>query len=154
MISLVEKEASVTPIKRRRRRATPAPTPVIAERVGVVDQVRVACSRRHRLATVFGCLIGAIVPFAIFCVAHSELKSWTDPKALLVLGGLAYSARTVYQWGRLAFESGLKALGFTVLLEGIMVTSSQQWLAITVLVYLCAINAIATGVTLARGAQS
>lgn len=46
----------------------------------------------------------------------------------------------------------MKALGFTVLLEGVMTCSGQQWLAITALCYLCTINAIATGVTLARGA--
>lgn len=122
---------------------------------GIVDQVRVALSREHRLATMIGALLGAVVPFATFCVAHRELDTaapWTDPRAALVVGGLIFSARTVYQWGQLALGSGLKAFGFTVLLEGIMVASAQPWLAIVALVYLCAINAVATGTTLARGA--
>lgn len=122
---------------------------------GIVDQVRIAFSRNNRLATVIGGLLGAIVPLATFMVAHEELGAtpWLNPMSLLVLGGLLYSARTVYQWGRLAFGSWAKALGFTVLLEGVMTCSAQPWLAITALVYLCAINAIATGVTLTRGVK-
>lgn len=121
---------------------------------GVVEQVRTALRKEHLLATVIGMLLGAIVPLATFAVAHNELTfepGVPDPRALLVLGGLVFSARTVYVWGRLALGSPLKAAGFTVLIEGVMVGSAQTWLAILALVYLCLINAIATGVTLARG---
>ena len=122
---------------------------------GIVDQVRTAFSRDHRLATVVGILLGAIVPLATFTVAHNEVD-WAqplNPAVAFVVGGLVYSARTVYDWGRLAFVSAPKAVGFTVLLEGSMVASQTGWLSIAALVYLCAINAIATGVTLARGSM-
>lgn len=153
-----------SPIKTRRAPATPSSA--IRKHVGVVEQVRIACSRQYRLATVIGCLLGAIVPFSTFMIAHHELLSEVNLQALsagewpgfrflvsaaLVLGGLLFSAKTVYQWGELALSSKVKAVGFTILLEGVMTTSSQEWLSITALVYLCAINAIATGVTLARG---
>lgn len=128
----------------------------IRRNAGVVEQVRIACSRQHRLATFIGALIGAIVPFCTFMIAHNEMPEadWAWRFVLcvaLVAGGLLYSARTVFQWGELALASRAKALGFTVLLEGVMTCSQQDWLSVTALVYLCAINAIATGVTLARG---
>jgi hypothetical protein len=124
----------------------------IKRNVGVVEQVRIALRPEFRLATFVGVLLGAIVPLVTFAVAHSELDPWcADPLWLLVLGGLLFSARTVYVWGCLALGSPVKAAGFTVLIEGAMVLSSQEWLSITALVYLCGINAIATGVTLARG---
>lgn len=132
-------------------------TPNRRVKLGVVDQVRLACARKSRVGTIVGALLGGLVPFATFMIAHQELdlaSPWTDPLALLVLGGLLYSATTVYQWGKLALTSRVKAFGFVVLVEGVMVCSSQQWLAVTALVYLILINAIATGVTLTQGARS
>jgi hypothetical protein len=64
------------------------------------------------------------------------------------LGGLVYSAKTVWQWGTVAFQNAFKALGFVILLEDVMVTSHIPWLSITALVYLMAINGIATGCNL------
>jgi hypothetical protein len=122
---------------------------------GIVDQVRIAMSRQYRLATLIGAALGAIVPLSTFAIVHVEIDpsaNWYEqPDMLIVAGGLIYSARTVYQWGRMAFSSAAKAIGFTVLLEGVMTLSSQPWLSGLALVYLCAINAIATGTTLARG---
>ena len=147
----------VTPIRMTSRRPPPrrGPEP-IRRNAGVVEQVRVACSRQHRLATFVGALLGAVVPFSTYMIAHNEMPdadwSWRFVLCVaLVAGGLLYSARTVFQWGELALTSRAKALGFTVLLEGVMTCSQQDWLSVTALVYLCAINAIATGVTLARG---
>jgi hypothetical protein len=62
-------------------------------------------------------------------------------------------ARTVYEWARLAFVSPVKALGSTVLLEGVMTCSSVDWLSYAALGYLIGVNAIAAGVTLALGAR-
>lgn len=118
---------------------------------GIVEQVRVALSPAHRLATMIGAALGAIVPLSTFVVLHGELGELdTDPRWLVVIGGLLYSATTVYRWGRLAFASPIKAVGFTVLVEGVMTLSTQTWLAVLALSYLCVINAVATGVTLAR----
>ena len=127
----------------------------IKRTIGIVDQVRVALSRQHRLATAIGALLGAAVPVSTFALMHQEIPPewYTEPRTLIVLGGLIYSALTVYRWGRMAFNSTVKAVGFTVLLEGVMTLSSQGWLSAMALGYLCAINAIATGVTLAQGAS-
>lgn len=127
----------------RRRRTTKS----------VVEQVRTAMKPRNRLAAAMGFLLGGFVPLASFVLAHYEVDPgaaiWTQLPAALVLGGLTYSAKTVYDWGRLAFELPVKALGFVVLLEGVMVASSTPWLAFTALGYLIGINGVATGCTLA-----
>jgi hypothetical protein len=84
-------------------------------------------------------------------VAHREVDTGTAHglvSLLLVLGGLVFSAKTVFQWGQLAFQHGGKALGFTVLMEGVMTMSHTPWLALAALGYLTAINGLATGCTL------
>jgi len=129
-----------------------------ARPAGVVQQVRMAFSRRNRLAAGVGAALGSIVPLASYWLAHHEVfrsvELWTQLPAWLVAGGLLYSALTVFAWGRAAFGSGAKALGFCVLLEGVLLSSQTTWLAVIALGYLIAINAIATGCSLARQATS
>lgn len=117
---------------------------------GIIAQIHIAA--RSPLPAVIGALLGALVPSATFMVGHYELVSWTEPKALIVLGGLVFSALTVFRWGRLAFGSPVKALGFVVLAEGVMTFCSTAWLSVVALGYLVLINAIATGCTIALGA--
>lgn len=161
MLKLTSVPAPTTATSKRapRRAATPAdPT----TDVGIVRQVRIACDPRNRLAVAAGAWLGALVPLAVYVVAHLDLDvagalasghldAARYPALALVLGGLAYSATTVYQWGAMAFNNRAKAVGFAVLTEGVMTLSHQTWLAVIALVTLCGINAIATGVTLVRG---
>lgn len=129
-----------------RRRPSDAP--------GVVFQVKVALRPKARLATALGFLLGGFVPLATYEVAHREIGSdslYAQLATYLVLGGLVFSMATVYAWGKLAFRVPVKALGFVVLLEGVMVTSHIGWLSIAALAYLVCINGIATGCTLAKG---
>jgi VIT1/CCC1 family predicted Fe2+/Mn2+ transporter len=139
------------------RSSLPEATSASAARTNAVDQVRIALRPRNRLATFLGFLLGGFVPLASFFVAHFELTAitplYTQRALYLVLGGLAYSAKTVWQWGTVAFQNAFKALGFVVLLEGVMVTSHILWLSIAALVYLMAINGIATGCNLTAKAS-
>ncbi|HTA90913.1 MAG TPA: hypothetical protein VK745_15085 [Polyangiaceae bacterium] len=121
--------------------------------LGVVAQVRRAFARGNRLAAVVGLLLGGFVPLAVYVVARGESGAFAGHERAwaLITGGLIYSARTVFQWGKLAFTSAFKSLGFVVLLEGVMVTSTTHWLALVALVYLIAINGVATACTLGLG---
>lgn len=133
-------------------KAPRAPKAPKAIDVGVVAQVKTALAPKNRLATFAGFLLGGLVPMATFAVAHYEVSGFfSDPRALLVLGGLLFSAKTVYAWGTLAFQNAAKALGFVVLVEGVMVFSATPWLAFVCLAYLITINGIATGCLLSRG---
>jgi hypothetical protein len=119
---------------------------------GIVAQTRAALRPGNRLATLLGCVLGAFVPTATFFVAHGELDAsrplWRQFGSLLVAGGLAYSATNVFAWGRLAFRSPVKAAGFVVLLEGVLVGSRTHWLSLAALAVLAGINALATGAIL------
>jgi len=123
--------------------------------MGVVRQVKIVLKPSNRTATVFGAWFGAGVPLASYWMAHYEIAATTNPwllaaKCLLVLGGLLFSAVTVYRWCKLAFGSPAKAVGFCVLAEGVLILSSTPYLCMGALAYLVVINAIATGCTLSK----
>jgi hypothetical protein len=100
-------------------------------------------------------LLGGFVPLASYVLAHGEVDRgqplYLQVPVALVLGGLLFSARTVYQWAKAAFGDGAKAAGFVVLAEGILTLSHTHWLALAALAYLVSINGVATGVRLALG---
>ena len=125
----------------------------MAKRKSIVDQVRTSFGKVNRLAMALGVPFGAFVPIACFVLAHFEVNAaswWSDPKSALVLGGLIYSAKTVFLWGKQAFANdGAKALGYVILLEGVMVFSGTWWLCGFALLILMTINAVATTATLA-----
>lgn len=131
-----------------------------------VAQLHIA--RRNPLPTAIGACAG-IVPIGVFEFGHYELASWdpgTDGRALIVYAGLVFSALTVVTWARDVFApvntgragvvfATVKALGFTALLEGMMMTSDNAWLSGAALVMLVTINAVANGCRLAvRAAAS
>jgi hypothetical protein len=112
-------------------------------------QLRAA--RRKPVAALIGATAG-LVPVGVYEVGHHELTSWSPiecPKAMIVYAGLLFSALTVLGWSTTMFGRKAKALGFTLLLEGIMMTSSAGWLTAIALTYLVLINAVANGCRLA-----
>lgn len=155
-IHLIQSKEPRAPRKRKPRVETEKSPRVVGgkqkEPNGVVDEVIIATAARNRLATTLGFILGGFVPVGSFTVAHYEvtafnLANWAP--LLMVLGGLAYSALTVYQWGVKAFESKCKAFGFVLLIEGIMTLSHTQWLSVAALLLLVSINGISTGTKLA-----
>lgn len=88
---------------------------------------------------------------ATFLVVHRATALASLP-AMLAVGGMLFSAPTVYGWARSALGSSVKAAGFCVLLEGVMVTADSLglgWLGYASLGYLIALNAISTATRLA-----
>jgi hypothetical protein len=133
----------------RRRKATP-------RKVGVVAQIQQAFSRKSALGTTLGLILGGFVPVGSFVLCHNELPhvqgDWAwRVLAVLIVGGLVFSAKTVWQWSAAAFQDRWKATGFVLLVEGIMVWAHTPWLSYAALGLLVGINGVATGVTLARG---
>lgn len=120
--------------------------------VGILDQFTTA--RKHPGAAVLGLLLGGGVPLAIYFYAHELGGNWRDPRAAIVIGGLLFSAKTVWQWGREAFDCPYKATGYVILMEGVMVTSRNELLSRLALAFLIGINAIATACTIATEKQA
>jgi len=121
--------------------------------LGIVDQVKEAAKKTNRIATVAGFVLGGFVPTASFTLAHFEVNAsqplWLQMPTLLVLAGLIYSAKTVFDWAKIAFKHPAKAVGFVTLLEGVMTFSHTHWLSAVALALLVGINGIATGCNLA-----
>jgi hypothetical protein len=121
-------------------------------RLSVIQQVREAFKVKNRLAAIVGALLGGFVPTAVYTVARYELVAsegfWQVP-SVLVLGGLLFSAITVYSWCREAFQACAKAVGFVLLAEGVMTFGHIPWLSVAALAYLVGINAISTACQLA-----
>jgi hypothetical protein len=144
-------KASSRPAKKASARkassdADKAPSTKTAQPLGVLAQVNAATSRPVALA--IGSTIGGFVPIASYMLAHHEAP--TRPVLwVLVAAALIFSGLSVYEWTAKAFGSRLKALGFVVLTEGIMLSTSNDWLACAALALLVGINATATGAYLA-----
>jgi hypothetical protein len=124
-------------------------------RLDPVNQLYVA--RRNPLACAIGAVAGA-VPLGTFHLGHSEISSWDpreDPKCVVAYAGLAFSLLTVVEWAASCFgterrlETAIKAIGFTTLVEALMMTSTAIWLSVGCLVLLIAINAVANGCRIA-----
>jgi hypothetical protein len=136
-------------------RVVAAPRPKRAPReLGILDELRLALHPRNRAAAYLGAALGGGVPIATYWLAHHELDRGFVIWAL-VAGGLLFSAMTVIRWAECAFGSMPKAIGFTVLLEGVLLYSRTPWLALGALGYLVFINAVANGARVAlRGKRS
>lgn len=87
-----------------------------------------------------GAVIGGFIPLAAYTLAHQPGLPFASLSTLLVIGGLLYSAPTVYEWAK-GFAGGIKAFGFVLLLEGILVVSPVAWLSVASLVILMGVNA-------------
>ncbi len=115
--------------------------------MNVVEQMQRAFAPGHRLSGLMGLVLGGFVPVAVYSLVHVEVA--THPQFwVMVVGGLAYSAITVFTWARQAFHLTLKALGFVLLLEGAVTFSTQQWLGLAGLVILVVINGVSAAVAL------
>lgn len=92
----------------------------------------------------FGQVIAAVaagfLPVASYAIAHLEApdRPWMWP---LVVAALVYSAPTLAEWAERWCKSRWKSWGFTCLLEGVMVFSTIDYLAVTGLAILVSINA-------------
>ena len=91
--------------------------------------------------------MGGFVPIAVYALVHDEVEAhpwlWT-----MAVGGLAFSAISVFGWAKSAFHIRLKALGFVILLEGVVTFASERWLSLAGLVVLVTINSVSAAVAL------
>jgi hypothetical protein len=113
----------------------------------VIDQVRLAFSV-SAIGLCVGVILGASIPLTTFVISHFEWKEWLSIYTLLIIGGLGFSFKNVYQWGKAAFRDSWKAGAFVLLSDGTMVFSKIVWLQWMCLGILIGINAIASGANL------
>jgi hypothetical protein len=124
--------------------------------LSVIDSILKATKKTNRLGLTVGGMAGALAPVGVFSIAHVEgvlsaAPLWTQPMAFLALGGLVFSALSVVTWSERLFRSRVKAIGWTVLCEGLMTVAPDQlaWLSWLCLAYLVAVNAVSNGCNVA-----
>ena len=116
----------------------------------VLAQIRTAFTG-HPLAFLVALPFGGFVPLAVWCLTHLEaVEPWDWA---LITGGAVFSSLTVIEWGRRVLLNSAKAIGFAVLVEGVMITSETDWLSLSALGLLTVINSIACAVALTTDAS-
>jgi len=139
------------------KRSRSRKTTTTSDKSATTDVVtQLECAIRNPHAAAIGALIGGLVPWFGRTLAHEEIpavwsaghKSMAAVMIAIVLGCAAFSAISVYKFGRAAFGDSRKALGFVLALEGVMLVShgltSNVALAVLIL-----INAVANGSVIA-----
>lgn len=155
------KNLSMTPaaVRSRARRAAASSAPVVdkaptkavsksveskaapkARALPTASPVKMSAAQKRSIGQFCAAIASGFLPVASFVLAHYESKSqpllW-----ILVAAALMFSAPTLVDWAKKWCGNVYKAVGFTVLLEGVMVFSSTQWLSMMGLAILVAINA-------------
>jgi hypothetical protein len=118
-----------------------------ANKDSVLSQIRSAFTG-HPLAFIVALPFGGFVPLAVWCLAHLEPLMWWHWS--MIAGGALFSSLTVITWGQTILSNSPKAIGFAILVEGVMLASKTQWLSISALTLLVVINATSCAVALAQ----
>ncbi len=124
----------------------------------ILEQIRIAWDSPGIFWV--GMVFGGFVPATTYRVSHHEASvnwagwaNWASFQAnwahWAIIGGLIFSATTVFGAGRQAFNNWAKALGFVILTEAVMIFSDDLLLNGSALALLALTNAIMTGTNLA-----
>lgn len=157
-IAKTEKELSMSPsaVRARARRATAnalkeshIPVEVIKVAKTIVPKTRkqataapikINAAQKRTIGQFMASIAAGFLPIASFVMAHYESKE-NQMLWILVAAALAFSAPTLVLWAKKWCGGMVKAVGFSVLLEGTMVFSHTVWLSYAGLFILVAINA-------------
>lgn len=116
---------------------------------GIIGDLEEAWS--CKLALLIAAIWAGSVPLGVYVLTHVEgihltevpYESWT-PRHFVALGGLLFSASSVWVWGK-TFYNGLKSACWVSLMEGCMVFSKTEWLQILMLTLIVVTNMMAAG---------
>lgn len=97
-------------------------------------------SRQQKIGQFLAAVGGALMPLASYCVAHIEAPEH-QMMWIFVAFALLFSTPTLVQWAQKWCGHMVKAIGFAVLLEGVMVFSYLSALGVACMVILVSINA-------------
>jgi len=115
----------------------PASAPKKVRKTVRVPSLRAA--EKRTIGQFIAAVAASFLPVASYVLSHFEAKS--QPMMWgLVVAALMFSAPTLVEWAQKWCKSLWKAVGFTVLLEGVMVASSTTWLGAAGLAILVVIN--------------
>ncbi len=113
--------------------ATPTPKP------RPKPKLKLKAAETRTIGQAIAAVAAGFLPIASYCMAHMEVADRPLMWAL-VAAGLAFSAPTLAEWAEKWCKGKYKAYGFTALLEGVMIFSVNNYLALAGLAILVAIN--------------
>jgi hypothetical protein len=126
---------------------------MVPTQTGIITQIKSAWACKPAL--LLGAIWGGFVPTAVFEITHVEgidlrapFEQW-DPLHYVVVAGLAFSATSVWNWGRTLYHAAKSAV-FVGLLEGTMILCHTTWLSYFALTMIIVTNMMIVG---ARAAE-
>jgi hypothetical protein len=119
----------------------------------IIGQIQDTFRAGEKLSATLGLVTGAFAPTGVFAITHgclTEAPLYVQPLAWIAGGGLVFSAMTVVTWANTMFRNPVKAVGWTLLIEGIMTFAPHQllWLSYGCLALLVFVNAVANACNL------
>lgn len=101
--------------------------------------IKVTAAQKRSIGQLCAAIASGFLPIASYVMAHIE--SAQNPMLwILVAAALTFSAPTLANWAEKWCGGKVKAWGFTILLEGVMVFSGTAWLSYAGLAILVVIN--------------
>ena len=99
----------------------------------------------NKFETLLASAAASFIPVGVFFTSHKAMgtslsQAW--PLWIISVAGLIYSIPSVVAWATSWTGSKAKAIGFTVMLEGLMVGSGEMWLSVVSLLLLGGVNAM------------
>lgn len=126
---------------------------MVPTQTGIITEIKNAWACKPAL--LLGAIWGGFVPTAVFEITHVEgidlrspVEHW-DPLHYVVVAGLAFSATSVWNWGRTLYSAAKSAV-FVGLLEGTMILCKTPWLSYFALAMIIVTNMMIVG---ARAAE-
>jgi VIT1/CCC1 family predicted Fe2+/Mn2+ transporter len=111
-----------------------------ARKLPTAAPIKVSAAQKRTIGQFVAAIASGFLPIASFVIAHHEAAS--EPLLwLLVAAALAFSAPSVASWAQKWCGHAVKAWGFTVLLEGVLVFAHHEALSLAGLAMLVMINA-------------
>ena len=115
--------------------ATPVATKTRKPRVSKI----IRASNKRTVGQIIAAAAAGFLPIASYEIAHFEMRD-NPYLAILVVAALVFSAPTLVEWAKKWCSSIYKAVGFSVLLESVMIFSNNVYLSYSSLAILCVIN--------------
>jgi VIT1/CCC1 family predicted Fe2+/Mn2+ transporter len=114
--------------------------PAAQRKLPTAAPIKINAAQKRTIGQFVAAIASGFLPIASFVIAHHE--AGTDPVLwLLVVAALMFSAPSVAGWAQKWCGNKIKAWGFTVLLEGVLVFAHHEALSLGGLAMLVMINA-------------
>lgn len=114
--------------------------PAAQRKLPTAAPIKVSAAQKRTIGQFAAAIASGFLPIASFVIAHHEAGA--DPILwVLVVAALAFSAPSVAGWAQKWCGHAVKAWGFTILLEGVLVFAHHEALSLGGLAMLVMINA-------------